>query len=182
MSQQGESVKFTPPYVPYKTLETYLEELLASGVPPYIDRSTMPTKSGGTQGQLISALKALNLIDRSEGKVNPLLDSLVKSEGEQRKVIWREIIIKAYPFLFSGDDFDLTATTSLRFRKKFEEQNISGSTLQRCLAFFIRAANAADIEMSAYVKDLAKRKRSTNGKSNGKSKQSKSKKQPEKEP
>lgn len=155
----------TPPYVPYKTLETYLEELKQSGLPAHIDRSTMPTKSGGTQGQLIAALKSLQLIGRTEGKIAPSLERLVYAEGAELQQVWKEVIEKTYPYLFSTDDFDLSTTTELRLRKKFEEQGVTGSTLRRCLVFFIQASNRAGVELSSFVKDIAKRKSSSSGKS-----------------
>ena len=53
----------TPPYVPYRTFRTFLE-FLKEGIPDRIDRSVWVSRFSGSSGmQLMTSLKALNLID-----------------------------------------------------------------------------------------------------------------------
>ena len=56
-----------PPYVSYKTLKTFIEDLKTHGTPTRIDRSIWGSRfSGSVGGQLMSALRFLNLIDSND--------------------------------------------------------------------------------------------------------------------
>src|SRR5437899_739999 len=97
-----------PPYVPYRTFRNFIDALRASGVPARIDRSVLATMSGATQGQLIAALRFLNLIT-ANGTPTGKLEGVVK-EGPAQKQGMRELLMASYPFLF-GTQFNLKAAT-----------------------------------------------------------------------
>ena len=54
--------KTIPPYVPYRTFQTFLEFLFDEGIPDRIDRSVWGARFSGSSGtQLMTTLKVLNL-------------------------------------------------------------------------------------------------------------------------
>ena len=81
----------TPPYVPYRTFRTFLE-FLKEGIPDRIDRSVWVSRFSGSSGmQLMTSLKALNLID-DLGMPSSDLEKLVYAQGKDRRDLLREIL------------------------------------------------------------------------------------------
>lgn len=143
-----ESKKMVPPYLPYKTLLTFLDRLKA-GIPARIDRSVVATFSGMVQGQLFTTLRYLQLMNDS-GVPDAKLEQLVASEGDERKKILNGIIKTSYPFLFS-DGVEIKRTTMQQLQELFDEAGASGGTTRKCIAFFIAAAKDAGLELSSYL-------------------------------
>ena len=160
-SDEGDNQKVTPAYVPYKTFSNFVEGL-SQGIPSHIDRSVMPSLSGSAQAQLLSALKSLKLIE-DDGNVTERLRVLVCADSENKRSALREMLQASYPYLF--EDFDLSTAPPSQLDSRFKEYGgVSGSTVRRCELFFISAANEAGIQLSNFIKDMAKRKKSsTNG-------------------
>lgn len=168
--------KNTPPYVSYKTLNNFLEGL-RQGIPSHIDRSVLPTLSGSSQAQLLTALKALDLISE-DGTVTELLAELVHADNQERRDLWKKILQHTYPYFF--EDFDLSTAPPSQFEQRLRDQGgVSGTTVRKCVIFFISAASEAGIPLSNFIKQLVKRrtpntngskpksKKPTNGQTNG---------------
>lgn len=136
-----------PPYLSYKTFRAFIDSL-RQGMPNRIDRSLMGTMSGAVQGGLTAALRYLYLIG-DQGAPTEHLIQLVNSEGADHQRVLREILIAGYAFLFA-DGFDLTNATSLAFEERFREV-ASGDTVRKCEAFFLAAAQDADIPISRHI-------------------------------
>ena len=149
MKNSEENKKKVPPYIPYKTLNSFLEKMKV-GIPSRIDRSVMASMSGGAQSQLTVALKHLNLID-ANGQPEENLTRLVTSEGADRQEILKDILKKAYAFLFA-DGVDLTRVTANHLQELFTKEGASGGTTQKCIAFFIAASKDAGFELSPHIK------------------------------
>ncbi len=149
MSEQNEVQRqLAPPYLPFATVRTFLDRLKV-GIPSRIDKSLMTSFSGAVQTNLLNALRYLGLVS-SNGAPQDRLGALVNSEGAERQKLLTAVLRNAYPFLFSG--FDLKATTAKHLAERFEEQGVSGGTVEKSVAFFLAAAKDADIPVSPHVK------------------------------
>jgi hypothetical protein len=137
-----------PPYVPYRTFRNFIESL-KQGIPARIDRSVMASMSGALQSQLTASLRFLELIT-STSHPTPVLPRLVNSEGPERAKVLREIITKAYPFLFKH--FDLKTATPRMLEEQFANAGASGGTVSKCVIFFLSAAKEAGVELSPHLK------------------------------
>jgi hypothetical protein len=163
-SKTTESKEQVPPYVAYKTLKNFLRSL-SQGLPSRIDKSVMTSLSGGTQTQLLQALKYLGLIT-STGVPTEQLHALVKAEGTAYQAALRNALVTSYPFL-KNETIYLAAATMHELTEQFEAL-AGGDTVRKCVTFFIPAAKDAGIQLSPYIKEPGKR-----GPSNGKAKKQK---------
>ena len=74
-----------PPYVPYRTFQTFLEFLLDEGIPGRIDKTVWGLRFSGSSGtQLMTALKVLTLVD-ADGHPSNELENLVGSKVQVKK-------------------------------------------------------------------------------------------------
>ncbi|MCZ6539068.1 MAG: DUF5343 domain-containing protein [Chloroflexi bacterium] len=137
-----------PPYVPYRTFQTFLEFLLDEGVPERVDKSVWGPRFSGSSGtQLMTALKVLDLID-SEARPSEDLERLVHAEGEERRALLRRILERFYTPVFK---LDLPRASKGQFHQAFRSFGTKEGVLTKCEAFFIRAAQAAGIELSRRI-------------------------------
>jgi hypothetical protein len=142
-----------PAYVPHKTFTNFINSLKESGAPSQIDRSVLKNLSGSDQSAILGSLKYLKLIDESGVPSKELLQ-LIDSTEEQRPAMMRAVLLQAYSFLFSGS-IDLKRATTKQVEDAFREQGVSGSTIVKCIAFFLAAAKDAGIPISPHVKTPA---------------------------
>ena len=137
----------TPPYVPYRTFRTFLE-FLKEGIPDRIDRSVWVSRFSGSSGmQLMTSLKALNLID-DQGTPSEDLEKLVYAQGKERRDLLKEILQNFYLPIFQ---LDLSKATKNQFREAFRIFGAKEGVLTKCEAFFIKASKDAGIELSQYI-------------------------------
>ena len=142
-----ERAKAVPPYVPYRTFRTFLE-LLTEGIPDRIDRSVWGSRFSGSSGsQLMTALKALGLIDAT-GRPQRELERLALAEGRERREAFRDMLRRSYGPVF---ELDLTRATRAQFHEAFRRFGAREGVLAKCEAFFIQAARDAGIELSQYI-------------------------------
>lgn len=95
----------------------------------------------------MTALKVLNLID-SEGHPANELEQLVHAEGEARRALLRRILERFYTPVFA---LDLSRASKGQFHDAFRTFGTKEGVLAKCEAFFIRAAQAAGIELSRRI-------------------------------
>jgi len=137
-----------PPYVPYRTFQTFLEFLLEEGIPDRIDRTVWGSRfSGGSGTQLMTTLKVLKLVD-DDGRPAQDLDDLVHAEGDDRRSTMRHVLERFYVPVF---ELDLGRATKGQFHDAFRKFGTKEGVLTKCEAFFIRAAQAAGIELSKRI-------------------------------
>lgn len=148
----SESTKtMTPPYTTYTSFDNLIKDLRENGVPEHITRSVVKGSNSG-KAMMTASLKALRLIDDSMSPSEDL-KQLVESEENYSKNL-KKILERSYDFLFDGS-IDIHNTTTEKIVEKFREAGASGSTVSKCISFFLGAAKAAEINVSARVKSPA---------------------------
>lgn len=145
----GEAKKLAPPYIAHRTFLNFLERLKAQGIPTRIDRSVVPSLSGGMQVHLFTTLKYLRLMSPN-GIPTETLRKLVSSEGEERQAKFKDILVASYPFLFK-DEVNLKGITAQELRELFGKEGLSGGTIPKAINFFIEIAKDSGIELSPYI-------------------------------
>jgi hypothetical protein len=150
----------TPPYASYATFGNFINELRgASVLPARIDRHVLSKMSGSAQSALAACLKWLDLMDEAGVPTHKLV-KLVETPEESSAEVLREILQDSYQFLKDGS-IDLQKGTGAQLEARFREYGIQGSTVAKCIAFFILAAKTAEIPLGPYMR--APRVSSANG-------------------
>ncbi|MBA8884417.1 DUF5343 domain-containing protein [Dokdonella fugitiva] len=142
-----------PPYTSYKSFETLIGELRSHEVlPAVIDRSLglLRKRSGSEQAALIAALKWFKLIG-NEGERTKSLDEYLAADEAKAKGMLKAMIEQSYSAVTDGT-FNLKSATTQQMTDKFREYEISGSTLSKCISFFLAATRDAGIQVSPHVK------------------------------
>lgn len=142
--------KLTPPYVSYVSFTSFIKGLSETHVPDRIDKTVMSNYSGSTIYALLPALHWLGLINE-RGDPQPILHELVAADNDEYKALLRKIVKERYSFLFNGS-FDLAKASSGQVIEAFKQQDINGSTVTKCMSFFIAIAKDAGIAISSHVK------------------------------
>lgn len=140
-----------PAYTSYKSFTSFIRQFNdAEKLPSHIDRGVLARMSGSQQSSMLQSLLFLGLINK-EGRPEPSLTKLVKASSSEYGAVLREIIAKAYSFIFA-DGLDLETTTTPKVEAKFREQGVSGSTVNKCIAFFLACCKDASIPVSKFVR------------------------------
>lgn len=138
----------TPPYASYKSFINFINGLRENGCPSHITRTVLPGSNSG-KAMLAATLRYLNLIDVND-KPTADLTQLIDSQANYSSKL-SEILYKSYDFL-TDPTLDLANTTTEKVVERFRAMGASGSTISKCMAFFLAAASDAKIEVSKYVK------------------------------
>jgi hypothetical protein len=139
----------TPPYTSYRTFKTFIEDLHEHGVPSRIDRSVLTRFSGVVGTQLMHALRFLGLIE-DDGGPTERLKGLVKAHGTGS---WSERLLellrREYAPMFA---IDLATATPSHFNEAFRKAfPAADAVVQKCVTFFLYAANDAGVRISGRV-------------------------------
>lgn len=149
VADEGKGGGKTPPYIPWKTNCTVLEDFKTNGLPPRIDNSVLRRFSGGMGSQIKSAYRSMGLMDE-QGRPTPHLDAMVKSYGTDgfgEQV--RAMIARTYPFL---SKIDLMTATPSMFADAFKDgTSAKEDVLRKCRTFFLQAAPVAGIEIGPRI-------------------------------
>ena len=147
-SDQAKSVR-TPPYTSYRTFKTFIQDLHEQGVPSRIDRSVLTRFSGVVGTQLMHALRFLGLI-ADQGRPTSRLKELLDAHGAGRwpeKLL--ELLREEYAPIFA---IDLEAATPSHFNEAFRKAfPAADAVVQKCVTFFLYAANDAGVKISSRV-------------------------------
>lgn len=133
-----------PPYIAYRTLDDLIQRMSDDGAPPQIDRSYLDNYSGGYGGQVIAALEWLDLLEKN-GALRPRLKALIQADSEERKRLIGEILLEKYPTVV---ELGKVNATQQQHEDVFREMGVSGDTLRKAVAFYIKAAQYAGIPLS----------------------------------
>ena len=143
-----EQRKAIPPYATYKSFINTINDLRENGIPDHITRSVL-SGSNSAKAMMKSTLLYLDLID---SKTSPTTEFIQLIDNEQEyKNNLKKLLSTHYDFLLN-ESINLSNTTTEIVQSKFQEQGASGSTVSKCIAFFLAAANEAGIVVSERVK------------------------------
>jgi hypothetical protein len=139
----------TPPYTSYRTFRTFIEDLREHGLPSRIDRSVLTRFSGVVGTQLMHALRFLGLIE-DDGRPTQRLAELVAAHGAGH---WPETLLallrEEYAPMFA---IDLETATPSHFNGAFRKAfPAADAVVQKCVTFFLYAANDAGVKISGRV-------------------------------
>ncbi len=138
------------PYAALTSFTNFINKLRETGIPGRIDPSVFGNVSGSHSYSIISTLKYLKLIDDA-GKPSQEFIAFVKATDEQRGQMWQKLVKSGYPTLFAPG-VDLTTMTAGQFDEHVRSEfGASGSTVDKIALFFIGAAKAAGIPLSAHL-------------------------------
>ena len=139
----------TPPYTSYRTFKTFIEDLHEHGVPSRIDRSVLTRFSGVVGTQLMHALRFLSLIEE-DGRPTHRLKELMKAHDAghwPEKFV--ELLRQEYSPMFA---IDLETATPSHFNEAFRKAfPAADAVVQKCVTFFLYAANDAGVKISGRV-------------------------------
>jgi hypothetical protein len=139
----------TPPYIPFKTFSSFISSLEESGVPHQIDSSLLPKMSGSNRSGLMGALRYLGLTS-DNNNTNLSLEKLVSAKGPQRSAELKQVLQGAYGFL-QDNKLDLKRATPALLSDAIEAEGATGGTKIKSVAFFLKAAKEAGIEVSPHI-------------------------------
>jgi hypothetical protein len=148
MDEANEPKKLTPPYISFKTLLNFLDQLRV-GIPHRIDHTVMGKFSGTARTQILTTLKYLQLVNPDD-TATEMLQKLVRPDGIDKKYL-REIIIAAYPFVFKNG-VELSRMSLGHLKELFEAAGASGGTTRKSIAFFVAAAKEIGMELYPRLK------------------------------
>lgn len=135
-------------YSAWGTMKNAIEGLV-QGVHHRIDRTAFPGLSGGAQTALLGGLKFLGLIT-ADGTPTPALHALAVPDEAVRKKQLETILRERYADLFA---LNLTKTTPAMLEEKMgESYNVSGSTRDRAVRFFLSAIQYLEIPVSPLLR------------------------------
>jgi hypothetical protein len=137
-----------PPYVSFSTVMKVVDGMVKDGTPAVVDRSYLGSMSNGYKTQVLAALRTLALIHENGAPTRQMLDISVGRvdfathlQMQMRHVYARAISI--------AESNGTTGQLESAFREEF---NISGSTLQGAIRFYIEASKVAGLPLSPYFK------------------------------
>src|SRR5262245_57651304 len=96
--------KTLPPYCPFETKLSVLDNMVSTFVPQRLDAELMPTMSGGMRSNVLSGLRSLGLIDQGNHPT-PALESLVdarKAGGDKWTKALSSLIKDNYAWALEG--------------------------------------------------------------------------------
>jgi Family of unknown function (DUF5343) len=148
-SSQRARLARKPPYTSYRTFKAFIEDLHEHGVPSRVDRSVLTRFSGVVGAQLMHGLRFLGLIDDG-GRPTQRLKELVNADGAGH---WPETLLELlqqeYAPMFA---IDLEAATPSHFNAAFRKAfPAADAVVQKCVTFFLYAANDAGVKISGRV-------------------------------
>jgi hypothetical protein len=138
-----------PPYTSYRTFKTFIHDLQEHGVPSRIDRSVLTRFSGVVGTQLMHALRFLGLIE-DDGRPTSRLKELMKAQDAGHwPETFLELLRQEYSPMFA---IDLETATPSHFNEAFRKAfPAADAVVQKCVTFFLYAANDAGVKVSGRV-------------------------------
>ncbi len=162
----------TPPYIPFRTFKTFLQDLEEHGVPGRVDSTALKRFAGGVARQLKTALRFLNLVDADDHPTDDL-KALSGAFGREGWPAALSGLLRAHysPVL---SRIDLSSATPGQLRDAFKDGfggNANEGVLRKSELFFLQAAQEAGIPISKRIPIITRqrsagssgRRRSKNG-------------------
>lgn len=144
---ESETVKRLAPYLPFKTFLNSLDTF-NHGIPPKLDRGVWKSQAGLVQGLIMNTYRFFGLVDDQDNSTHEL-EELVK-KAETRPETLKTLILAQYGPII--DNHDLTKMTQKMLEDEFEKHfSLTGTTKQKAITFFLKAAKYADMALSPFL-------------------------------
>ncbi|MGA8088166.1 MAG: DUF5343 domain-containing protein [Terracidiphilus sp.] len=147
-STQPQNGELIPPYVPFTTFQSAIDNLRTHGLPDPIDKTTWDSRSGSDQIQIFAALRFLRLLgdgDHPTAALRSLVDA--KPNTPEEKAVLRELIRSQYSEMLK--QIDLNTATPGQLEDAIGSYQLKGSTKDRAIRFFLKAATYCGIGLSS---------------------------------
>jgi hypothetical protein len=144
--KQNGQQKAVAVYLSFKTFQSAVQSLRTHGLPGTLDRTAFGSRSGAEQTQILSAFKFLGLIDDAS-RAQESLKALVKvaENSTEEKSFLATLLKERYANAFA---LNLEAATPAQLDKAIGDYGAGGSTKDRAVRFFIKAAEHAGFKLS----------------------------------
>lgn len=149
MSENTNENKHLPPYMSFKTLNSFVDRLNSSTTPPVIDKSVLSNMSGSGRSALMSALRYLQLVD-GEDVVQDSLRNLVKA---YKTDTWKAVLYDTLkgPYNEIVKDLDLKTGTDAQLQKAFKiNGGVEGHMQINAIRFYLSFLKEAGIPYSPH--------------------------------
>lgn len=143
-----ETKKTIPAYTTYTAFTNLISDLRENNIPSHVTRSVIKGSNSG-KAMMMASLKYLDLINKDSIPTDTLVQ-LVEND-DNYSINLKQLLLAKYPFLFD-ETIDIKTTTTEKVAEKFQQAGAQGSTVSKCMAFFLGAAKAAELEVSPRVK------------------------------
>lgn len=148
--ENGAKEKRPPmPYIAFKTFSSFLGNMKGK-LPDQIDTSVLTNMSGTAKSQLLSALKALDLV-ASDGTVK---DSLRKLSDAYNTPKWKEVLGAFLKTAYAGviGELNIATATPAMLRERFKTLGgIEGTTIDNAMRFYISGLKEAEVPFSPHL-------------------------------
>lgn len=145
---EATAVSPPPPYVTGNTFFGFLEGLAENGLPTQIDKSLMPSMSGGTQSQMLATLRYLGFIEDNgavQSSLKELLDCKAAGDSEQYQSLFKVAVDAAYASVVNG--VEISKATPKLIADRFREAGAKGSINAKAIRLFLRMLKEAGEEI-----------------------------------
>jgi hypothetical protein len=175
MSAVPDTAKSTPPYVPFPTFKTFIDQISDTVVPTKVDRHVLSGFSGTARRELIPALKYLGLI-ADDATTTHALKTLVEAK-KTGKTEWqhalRERLDGSYKDILP--QINLENGTIGEVTAAFKAVGCESGVADKSIRFLLRALQDAGVVVSPHIT----KRRSGNGQASKKPRPKKSVTPPE---
>ena len=146
-TQASTIIRRSAPYLPFKTFLNSLDTF-SHGIPPKLDRTVWKSQAGLVQGLIMNTYRFLGLVDDNDAPES-YLENMIK-QPEKRPEELRFLIEAQYHDIMGQND--LTKMTQKMLEEEFEKYfSVTGTTKQKAITFFLKAAKFADIALSPFL-------------------------------
>ncbi len=166
-----------PPYVSFKTFSSAISSLADQGIPVQIDRSVLSKYSGGVQSQLMLTFKFFGLTDKDDRPTEKFREYVNASPDQQIEILGgllRSCFPKQIENLHHGTIQQLTDS--------FNDIKAKSSVKEKCIAFFLKAAQEAQLDISKHIMSGKRAKQQREGTTKRRGKAGKAKDKEREEP
>lgn len=147
-----------PPYISFKTFQTFLSELKEHGIPNKIDRTVLGRFAGSVGTQLMGSIRWLGLVNDDMEPLRNLTLLVETYDTPHWPTTLQTLLKKRYAFVI---ELDLARATPGQFTEAFKRFNAKDDVIAKSRRFFLQAAQAANIEINARILQRAKPQRIT---------------------
>jgi hypothetical protein len=149
------------PIVPYPSFAAALDHFHeAGGTPSELHASVFPKNkfSGTTIALLVRAFKQLGMADENGNTFHEKIDPLINPDT--RKQALQALLERSYGSLIKS----VATASPNQFNKWFDEYHMNGEDTRKAKTFFLHAARANDVPVSAFITNKYKTRSRAAGK------------------